>query len=826
LGVALDNSGGPNDNYLYVTSGTTASNSRLFAFSPLNISPPEVRNEAALQITATEALLEGEVNPNGVATTYRFQYTEEADFLVNGFSNATSVPAEEADAGAGGAFTTVTEPLTGLEPETAYRFRLVARSNCNPLEPEEECVVEGAAGQFATYPVPIAGLPDGRAYELVTPPDTNGRIPTASIFGTPVGPAGAFSTPLALPGGDGLVFATEAGSLLGMPGNGTYDTYEALRTADGWQTGFTGLPGEMAAAPAPTGVSADHRYSTWALSSLSTTSTLPGGSTYIRDPSGGVELVGQGSLGQDPKASVKWITPDASHVIFATGYVPGDGPAVERGPAIKLEPDAPPDDTAAVYDRMPAGPTRVVSIKPDGTPFEADEKAFYKGVSADGSAVLFGITSDGDLYLRKDNSFTLKIAEGTYQGGETFDWTFAGVSEDGERVFYLTETSRPPDIPENWATALQGKLFACDVGSIGCTGPGASAPTQIGGGNKSVVVHISADGSHVYFVSPEQLDGSEGEVGAENLYLWDGTSVRFIATVDHADLIGEDLGSAGRARGLGMWTTDTVTSFQNRWTGPGNVPAHSNPDGSAFLFESRANLTPSDDTGGNRQVYRYDTESEELSCISCSPTGSPAASDARLQPVAALLLTSLPPVNTLSPIDNMTDDGQRVFFEAGDPLVPGDVDQTTDVYEWVAEGTGGCETEGGCLHLISSGRSASPDYLYAVADEGRDVFFLTSDRLTAEDPSGTPSIYDARIGGGFPTPVEPSPCQGDACQGATGADPGLPAASSATLVGPLDPKPRLKPRCNKRQRKVKRGGKVRCVKKQSKRGSRRGRAAR
>jgi hypothetical protein len=277
---------------------------------------------------------------------------------------------------------------------------------------------------------------------------------------------------------------------------------------------------------------------------------------------------------------------------------------------------------------------------------------------------------------------------------------------------------------------------------------------------------------------------------------------------------------------LEQWTTSTVAPFQNRWKGPGNVPAHSNPDGSVFLFESRAGLTPPDDTGGNRQIYRYETESEELACISCSPTGLPASSDARLQPVPALLLTSLPPVNALSPIDNMTDDGKRVFFEAGDALVPGDVNGTTDVYEWVAEGTGVCGTEGGCLHLISSGRSASANYLYAVADEGRDVFFLTSDRLTAEDPSGTPSIYDARVGGGFPTPVDNGPCQGDACQGSTGADPGLPAASSATLVGPLDPRPRLKPRCNKRERKVKRGGKVRCVQKQRKRSSRRGRPAR
>lgn len=823
-GLALDNSGGPNDGYLYVTSGKTASSSRLFAFSPLNVSPPEIRNEAAEQITSTEALLRGEVNPNGVPTTYRFQYTDEEEFQANGFANATSVPAEEADAGTGGAFATFFEPLTGLEPETAYRFRLVARSNCNPLEPEEECVIEGAGGQFATYPTPTAGLPDGRAYELVTPPDTNGRIPTASVFGTPVGPPGSFETPLPSQDGDGLIFATEAGSLLGMPGNGTYDTYEAVRSAADWQTHYTGLPGDMAMSPAPTGVSADHRYSTWSISSIDPTGTLARDATYLRDPNGNVEVLGKGSLGEYPKAMVKWINADGDHMIFSTGEITG-GTSDNNGPAVRLEDSAPPDGTAAVYDRIPGGPARVISLKPGDVPLVTGEHALYKGTSADASAVLFGITSDGNLYLRKDNAATLEIVDGTYQVSERFDWTLAGVSDNGERVFYQTETSEPYTAKSgNPVEITQGQLFACDVGDVGCANPGANAPTQIGG-EKSVVVHISEDGSRVYFVSPEQLEG-KGQAGAENLYLWDGASVRFIATVDENDVIGEDQGAAGTARGLGQWTLNTVAPFQARWTGPGNVSAHSNPDGSVFLFESRANLTPPEDTGGHRQVYRYDTESEELSCISCSPTGLPATSDARLQPVAALLLTSLPPVNTLSPVDNMTDDGKRVFFEAGDPLVPGDVNGTFDVYEWLVEGTGGCETGGGCLHLISSGRSASASYLYATAGDGRDVFFLTTDRLTPEDPSGTPSIYDARVGGGFPAQVQPQPCQGDACQGSTGADPTMPAPSSATLVGPSDPRPRLKPRCNKRQRKVKRAGKVRCVQKRNKRSSSRGRAAR
>src|SRR4029077_6836800 len=124
---------------------------------------------------------------------------------------------------------------------------------------------------------------------------------------------------------------------------------------------------------------------------------------------------------------------------------------------------------------------------------------------------------------------------------------------------------------------------------------------------------------------------------------------------------------------------------------------------------------------------------------------------------------------------NLTPDGQRALFQSAEPLVVGDTDGLQDVYEWEAPGKGTCTEQsaafqspaGGCIYLISGGRSATDDYLYGMSTDGSDIVFLSGDVLNFEDPDGTPSLYDARVGGGFPKPPPPpGECLGEACQAA------------------------------------------------------------
>jgi hypothetical protein len=780
--VAFDSSASsPNQGYLFVTSHPSGIG-HLFAFEPKpEEGPPIVTGEAFSGVGASEALLEAEVNPNGAASNYRVEYVDEATFEQDiaesgpghGFDHALKAPEPDASLAAGSAAVPVFVPISGLEPATKYHFRVVAE---NPLG-----ITAGEEHVFATYPQSSAGLPDSRSYELVTPPDTNGRLPTATGIGLGDGFESSLTMPNGASGGIDLLFETTGGTLPGSDGSGSFngDIYRAERGPSGWQTTLAEPTGAQSTAPFSGGFSPD-RYAFWhtGLSGDRGSLVIEGQTThYLRNPDGSFELVGRGSLGEDPRAVGRWITAGAAHVIFTS--------------AVQLEPQAPASGVSAVYDRTPYGATHVVSLlpgdlTPPGGPGEAG--ATYLGSSADGSAVAFKVK--GTMYVRLDNAETKEVAL-----GET---AFGGLSKDGGRLFYLglTEAPKPEEI-------LHGDIFAYDT----ATGEAKA----IGSGGESILVNVSADGSHVYFVSPKVLDeAEEGIVGKDNLYAWDGSTVRFIATVDHLDVTGTHVGNGSTYGGLGLWALNGLGSV-SPINGPGNDPSRTTSDGRFFVFESHADLTGYD-SEGRTEVYRYDAVEESLLCLSCNPSLAPARSDARLESLVGTK-DQFAPETSVAPTANVSEDGRMVFFETEDALVPGDVDETQDVYEWEAEGAGACQTQGGCLYLISSGHSATSNYLYAVTPDGHDVFFRTGDQLLRADTDATPSIYDARIGGGFPEAQQP-PCQAEACRGQASASPALSGAGSAAFVGPGNVKPRNPGarRCAKGERKIKRRGKTRCVK--------------
>jgi hypothetical protein len=715
----------PNEGYVFVTSANSASkgDSHLYAFRPGSIGAPEIRGQSASDVTEDEAVLKAEVNPNGASTIYRFEYVTQAQFEASGYAEAIEAPAGGASAGEGGAFVAVSEAVSGLSPDTAYRFRLSATSSvCTASGQAEEgksCEEEGGDASFVTYPAPLA---TGRAYELVTPPDTNGRMPTAASLGD-LGGLG-FATSLASVDGSSVLFLVEGGGLPGFEGGGFNDAFVARRGPAGWQTEFAGLTGQQAERTYPGGVEAEHRFSFWAIDD--STATSP---TYLRHPGGAIEPIGLGSLGVDPHAIGRWISAGGGHVIFVTG--------LGFSSAVQLEPDAPPAGIRAIYDRAPGGMTRVVSLLPgEITP---TSHAQYLGAAKNGNAVVFEIGTT--IYERIDNARTVEVAS---------DASFAGISTDGSRVFYLKG----------------GDIFAFD--------PASETTTPVGAGGESTVVNVSADGSHVYFISPKQLDtAKESTPGEDNLYGWNAAGISFIATVADIDVTG----IPGTVGGLGLWVSDAVSPSQGRRTGPANATSRTTPDGSVLVFESTAQLTGYDNEG-HREVYRYDHADGGLTCVSCDPTGIPPQSDSQLESYSSERLMPFPPVNAISAIENVTADGERVFFQSEDPLVVADLDGRIDVYEWRSQQSTACGRLDGCISLVSGGTGSKDDYLYGMTPDGHDVFFWSADVLVSQDADTTPSIYDARLGGGFPAPASPQPCQGNDCQGTGAAPPSLAAPTS------------------------------------------------
>jgi hypothetical protein len=758
----------PFGRYLYVPSGSGSgggSTGHSYAFGPENIGDPKIESTSVANVGEEEAELKASIEPFGLPTEYVFEYLTTQQYEEQGETFEGAEVAGEGTIPAGNSPIEVAAAIEELEPETRYRFRVFAENS----EGSDE-----AEGEFATYPeAEVFGecpnealrsgfsalLPDCRAYELVTPPDTNARYPLGLTT------SGAhFATRKSSPGGGALSFVVEGGLIPGSGGTGSLfgDPYLSTRGASGWETAIAGPSGSEVGALLPGSNSPDQGYSFWTTGGPEGSAVIEGKNTsYVRYPDGHSALVGRGSLGTDPQAVGKLISESGTHIVFVSGG---------NNPAIQLEPNAPPSGTTTVYDRTADEVTHVVSLLPGEETPAAGEDATYAGASLDGAGVAFKIA--GTLYLRFNDEETYELGAGA---------TAEGIAEGGARAFYLKG----------------GDLFRFDATT--------KETTPFSTSGDVTPVNVSADGSTAYFVSPSVLgeenpNGEVAEAGKENLYRSREGQISFVGTVTERDVKGEDNGNE-LLGGLGLWA---------KTVGEGRLaadPSRTTPNGGALLFESRADLAGYDPEG-HAEVYRYDFSGNELNCLSCNPTLAPASSDASLQSISAGLFEP-EPLTSFGYTANLRADGARAFFQSDEALVPGDVDGQQDVYEWEAKGTGSCERPEGCIYLVSSGHSLRIDYLYAASDSGDDVFFRTSDVLLPRDAEETPSIYDARVNGGFAEPLE-EPCEGEGCK--PGVTPGtvlptpgmLPSKASGNLSGRA---------CPKGKRKVKRHGKVVCVKK-------------
>jgi hypothetical protein len=585
---------------------------------------------------------------------------------------------------------------------------------------------------------PSAQLPDCRAYELATPADSNGRIVAAlNPFGYPA--AQVVPSELASPTRDSLVYSTFH-SPLPDPGGatGVLDAYEAERHSFGWETGRRlTLPGSDARIVVPSGVSPDHLYSFIRTNDGLSPLSINGRETlYLGGPDGTFELVGVGSEGSEPYAQGRYLGEGGKHIVFSTGHEYSQSFSCFSNPdcdVAQLEPDAPPTGTGAIYDREADGKTRVVSLLPGNEPQKADEEAFYKGTSKDGSATAFEV--EGTLYVRLDNQVTKEVAAG--------EPIFAGASDDGSYIFYVLPTG----------TDEAGVIHRFD------TGTGDDDVVNLG--DEGLIVNISGDGSHIYFISKAQLDGVEGIAGQPNLYVWSGGPPKFLATVLPSDLVqtsnaGNGLPALTNWTG---WVTNRPKSLAEQ--GPGADSSRTTPDGTVLVIESRAKLTTYDNKG-HTEIYRFEEGETDPRCLSCNFSNE-ADGDAQLQ---NLILT-----RNFNILHNVSEDGSRVFFETDEALVGNDVDGVNDIYEWQEE------EDGESKQLISSGTSVgyssppgfegrpSPNVLVSVTPDGSDVFFLSQDSLTPGAPEGGANvIYDAREGGGFAAPQEPTVCSEEACR--------------------------------------------------------------
>jgi hypothetical protein len=860
LGIATNpvTGGGETGVYVAATNGGTPSFVAAYGPPPDKWAPPVaapvIGEQYAVSADPDAATVRATINPQFWAdTSYRVEYG-------TGKCSEGGCPllTPEAQLGAGvtSAFRRTPQVvLPDLEPETTYRFRFVAQSSgggpVHGVAPEggEASASEGLEGSFttparpapppATDPCPnalfrsgaSAFLPDCRAYEMVSPVDKDG----GDVFHL----FNSYSEPIHLnqstPGGEKLTYsaARAFGDVKSSP---AVAQYMASRGPEGWDTEAIspprGTPYQLAGTTLETQYRAfsedlcqgwlfhdtDPPLSAEAVTgfpNLYRTGLCEGEQTYealTRVAPAGVQPKGYSPTAQGASA-------DGSVFVFkANGQLEVDaGPKAAAG------------DRFQCYQRA-EGKLRLVSVLPSGLanpsscsvglgslPFANPYLSnLDNAVSEDGSRIYWSASNigagPGRLYLRIDGKNpTLAVsAEGETLSGITDESRFLAATPDGSKAIYsVGEPNVGADLYE-YDLATQASTLVAE--------------------NVRGVIGASEDLSRVYLVSHDAL-AAGASPGEENLYLYErGIGFRFVGALSAYDSIAET-----QARPL-------ATSLRPRLRG-----SRVSDDGSVAVFISAAPLSGYDNTDAesgqaDTEVFRYDAEADggagRLDCVSCNPSGvRPSGAFAGLHHSTRFWVAAQIPgwETSLHPSRVLSEDGSRLFFESLEALVPRDTNAKRDVYEWQQPGTGGCTASsasysspnGGCLSLISSGKSPENSFFVEASANGDDVFIATSSSLLPQDP-GLIDIYDARVGGGFPQPAQLAPCQGEACQGAA-QNPADVTPGSASFVGPPDPVAKQRARrCPKGKRRVRRGGKTRCVPRKAnpRKTSKRGRARR
>lgn len=372
--------------------------------------------------------------------------------------------------------------------------------------------------------------------------------------------------------------------------------------------------------------------------------------------------------------------------------------------------------------------------------------------------------------------------KGSERGGRGQFWT---ATADGSRVFFTDErsltndaTAGPgaPDLYEYDLEAPEGERLS-DLSVPAGSGPGVHADLQ-------GIVGASEDGSYVYFVADGVLseganaEGGEPAPGEPNLYVRHGGVTRFIATLSEED---------------GDFTPGPQANYGDWQAGPGHRTAQVAADGQSVVFMSRLPLTGYDnelDRVPLTEVFVYDAATERLTCASCNPSGEPPVAPALpefAEHISEIWGAFLPASDSLASYQPrvISEDGDRVFFDSIEPLVPQDENGFLGVYEWERDGTGSCEQASGCIFLLSGGQSNENSYLIDASANGDDVFFVSRAQLVKADHGDDDVLYDARVGGVEP-PAEVE-CSGAGCQGQPSAPPLFATPASATFVGPGNP---------------------------------------
>ncbi len=792
--------------------------------------------ESVIEVTATSAELQAEINPNSATTTYHFEYGPTTSY---GHSTPErTLFGEDTNLHTGSA------AIQELAPATEYHYRVIAHNASGTTTgPDQTFTTHATGGEFR--------LPDDRAWEMVSPTNKHG----AGLLPQTV--EGGIAQ--AAEDGSAMTYAANAPIAAHPEGNIAIQFAQVLSTrgsSGGWASREVTTPYAESLLGPGTGQRAEYMAFSPTLSSamierihnhgeeeipLSPLASEP--TIYLREalgtpgPGDYVPLVNDDNVaagthyGGDSLA-FRGASTNLEHVVFSAGKLTSAG-----GNGLY-------EWTAGTLNYIGEGYLGDGNQNVRGAVAEDGQRVFFDSERSEGA---------GHIYARlvsSEQTLQLDVVQGGSGSGEPGNLRFQYATPDGMKV-YFTDDQRLT--ANSTAEPKSPELYEYDFAKP--AGHELTDLTPNPGGTSTDVqgeTEISENGEYVYFYANGTLDGGrEGNCGADfppagttcNLYVTriaeGAASTSLIATLsfaDHPD-----------------WTGDGRTNSQATLK---NIASGASPSGRYFAFMSSRPLTGYDNrdaVSGERdeEVFLYDAVADRLTCVSCNPTGvrprgtfDTGLTEGGIGTLGLLVdraqtwrivgadswlagflpgWTSRTGESALYRPRYLTNEG-RMFFDSADSLVPQDTNGSFDVYEYEPEGpdcgsgaTSGSEVfeparrdegEGrgevsggsaaGCVALISSGESNEESALLDASgkgpggQEGEDVFFLTSARLSPQDVDTAFDVYDAHVcSAAAPCPagvaVSPPCSTADSCRAAPAAQPSsFGATPSATYSGPGD----------------------------------------
>jgi Tol biopolymer transport system component len=771
-----------------------------------------ITGEASAEVGATSAKLSAQIDPGGAETTYYVEY---------GTSEAYSSSTPAVSAGAGSAYGGVQATLAGLQSDTVYHYRFVAKSSFG--------AALGPDATFTTFPPSASALPDDRAYELVSDfPAGTGEEAYAPLVAAGIIDTEEHGIKTGLPfrvapDGEAVAFPAEPPPTRGTGdvGSSNGNEYLATRTAKGWEARDIQPPGavetvytafssdlsvgiihtqggesESFAEAAPEGY--PDFYDTATATAGGTGAEYHPFITSTPQNRGPQEFnlnrgnYAGGNAGTSAVPALSQLLFEADDALPTLNVAAAGGSGEDQSSHLPFAEENNLYDSAGgglyLVNVLPDGATEVNASfgSPEGSAFSEAPHGVSHVISADGSRIFWSATEGGEfhrrvkaLYVRENDTSPGASTVLVTEGGEPRFWA---ANSEGSLVFYTKEVAQGNDLYEFDLDSGQTTDLSVDLD------PSESAEVQ-------GVVGSSEDGSYVYFAADgvlagESAGGEKPISGQPNLYLSHEGSTTFIAALSPEDgahvkpLEGISVGDAGDWQAAGGHRTAEVT-----------------PDGQSLVFMTERSLTgydnaaqTSEGAGGGLQpvdeVFLFQAQSSRLTCVSCNPSGEPPVptefnthyydnSIGGFIPISKSFAGEQPRV--------ISEDGDRVFFDSGEPLLPTATNGWLNVYEWERAGTpgGSCPEgapNGGCVYLISSGTDPEDSYLLGTDASGANAFFISRAQLVASDRGDEGDVvYDARVDGTQP-PAEAA-CSGTGCQGVPPTPPIFATPSSVTFNG-------------------------------------------